>query len=311
MKKMIAMMMALMMLLLALPAYAESDDIAEIAEITGTVLELGDGTLLVETPEGQQMEVTLTEETLFEGKTELVTGDYIHVTYNGQMTRSYPAGIVALKVGCYVLTGVVGDITEEGFTLTTDMEMVIVNAPSDLLALVEDGAKVNVYFNGAMTMSLPAQIGAESITPIQETATISGTVVEAYIMIENADGELIQVNLSSLTELLAGLPELGDIITAGYNGQMTRSIPAQVTAQTIDIVAAQTTIAGEIVEISEDGILIQTEEMQVLVKVDVDTVYEMDATHELAEGELIQVIYDGVMTMSLPAQIYAQKIVLE
>lgn len=311
MKKMIAMMMALMMLLLALPAYAESDDIAEIAEITGTVLELGDGTLLVETPEGQQMEVTLTEETLFEGKMELATGDYIHVTYNGQMTRSYPAEIVALKVGCYVLTGVVGDITEEGFTLTTDMEMVIVNAPSDLLALVEDGAKVNVYFNGAMTMSLPAQIGAESITPVQETATISGTVVEAYIMIENADGELIQVNLSSLTELLAGLPELGDIITVGYNGQMTRSIPAQVTAQTIGIVAAQTTIAGEIVEISEDGILIQTEEMQVLVKVDVDTVYEMDATHELAEGELIQVIYDGVMTMSLPAQIYAQKIVLE
>lgn len=310
MKKMIAILMALMMLVLALPAYAEGDDIAEIADIAGTVIELGDGTLLIETPDGQPIEVTLTEETLYEGKTNLMKGDYIHVTYNGQMTRSYPAGIVALKVGCYILTGEVSDITEEGFTLITDTEIVIVNAPSDLLALVEAGEAVNVYFNGAMTMSLPAQIGAESITAVQKMAMLSGTVVEAYITIENADGEFIQVNLSSLTELLNGLPELGDTIEVGYNGQMTFSIPAQVTAQTIEVIKA-IELTGEIVEINEDGILVQTAEMQVLVKVDAETAYEMAEAHELAVGDSITVVYDGVMTMSLPAQIYAQKIVVK
>lgn len=310
MKKMIAILMALMMLVLALPAYAEGDDIAEIADIAGTVIELGDGTLLIETSDGQPIEVTLTEETLYEGKTNLMKGDYIHVTYNGQMTRSYPAGIVALKVGCYILTGEVSDITEEGFTLITDTEIVIVNAPSDLLALVEAGEAVNVYFNGAMTMSLPAQIGAESITAVQKMAMLSGTVVEAYITIENADGEFIQVNLSSLTELLNGLPELGDTIEVGYNGQMTFSIPAQVTAQTIEVIKA-IELTGEIVEINEDGILVQTAEMQVLVKVDAETAYEMAETHELAVGDSITVVYDGVMTMSLPAQIYAQKIVVK
>lgn len=307
MKKMMGLLLAL--LLVALPAYAE--DIAEVAELTGVVLEMGEGTLLMETTEGQTVEVTLTDDTLYEGETA-AEGAYIHVTYNGQMTRSYPAGVVALKVGCYVLTGTVSDITGESFTLTTDTENVIVNATAEQLAQVENGAKVNVYFNGAMTMSLPAQIGAEQISAAAETAVISGQVVEAYIMIETADGELVQVNLSSLTTLLTVLPDLGDTISVTYNGQMTRSIPPQVTAQTIAIADALATLEGEIVEISDDGILLQTEEMQVLVKVDAQTHYEIQAEGgELAVGDAITVLYDGVMTMSLPAQIYAQTIVME
>lgn len=307
MKKMMGLLLAL--LLVALPAYAE--DMAEVAELTGVVLEMGEGTLLMETTEGQTVEVTLTDDTLYEGETA-AEGAYIHVTYNGQMTRSYPAGVVALKVGCYVLTGTVSDITDESFTLTTDTENVIVNATAEQLAQVENGAKVNVYFNGAMTMSLPAQIGAEQISAAAETAVISGQVVEAYIMIETADGELVQVNLSSLTTLLTVLPDLGDTISVTYNGQMTRSIPPQVTAQTIAIADALATLEGEIVEISDDGILLQTEEMQVLVKVDAQTHYEIQAEGgELAVGDAITVLYDGVMTMSLPAQIYAQTIVME
>lgn len=307
MKKMMGLLLAL--LLVALPAYAE--DMAEVAELTGVVLEMGEGTLLMETTEGQTVEVTLTDDTLYEGETA-AEGAYIHVTYNGQMTRSYPAGVVALKVGCYVLTGTVSDITDESFTLTTDTENVIVNATAEQLAQVENGAKVNVYFNGAMTMSLPAQIGAEQISAAAETAVISGQVVEAYIMIETADGELVQVNLSSLTTLLTVLPDLGDTISVTYNGQMTRSIPPQVTAQTIAIADALVTLEGEIVEISDDGILLQTEEMQVLVKVDAQTHYEIQAEGgELAVGDAITVLYDGVMTMSLPAQIYAQTIVME
>ncbi len=308
MKKMMGLLLAL--LLIALPVYAE-EDIAQVAELAGVVLETGEGTLLMETVEGQTVEVTLTDDTLYEGETA-AEGAYIHVTYNGQMTRSYPAGVVALKVGCYVLTGTVSDITDESFTLNTDTEAVIVNATAEQLAQVENGAKVNVYFNGAMTMSLPAQIGAEQISAAEEAAVISGTVVEAYIMIENADGELVQVNLSSLTTLLTVLPDLGDTITVTYNGQVTRSIPPQVMAQTIEVADVLVALTGDIVEISDDGILLQTEEMQVLVKTDAQTHYDIQAEGgELAVGDTITVHYDGVMTMSLPAQIYAQTIVME
>ena len=104
-----------------------------------------------------------------EGK-EIEVGDYIHVTYNGQMTFSIPAQIAAQKIGCYAHTGVVGEITEGQFALETEMEMILVNATAEQIEGIEAGMTVTVYSNGAMTMSLPAQIGAEFIT-VTETIT--------------------------------------------------------------------------------------------------------------------------------------------
>ena len=45
------------------------------------------------------------------------------------------------------------------------MEIIQVNATAEQLVGLEPGSQVTVYFNGAMTMSLPAQIGAELIVP--------------------------------------------------------------------------------------------------------------------------------------------------
>ena len=98
MKKMLAILMALLMAAL-LPAYAEEGDVAEIAEIAGTVLEIGEESILLETPEGQLIEAILTADTIREGK-EIAEGDFIHVMYNGQMTRSYPAQVTAQHIGC-------------------------------------------------------------------------------------------------------------------------------------------------------------------------------------------------------------------
>lgn len=304
MKKMLAILMALLMATLLLPAYAEEGDVAEIAEIAGTVLEIGEESILLETPEGQLIEAILTADTIREGK-EIAVGDFIHVMYNGQMTRSYPAQVTAQHIGCYVLTGTVSDITDEGFTLTTDETTYIVHATAEQLAQITDGAEINVYFSGVIATSLPGQISAEQITAVEEEAVLTGTVVEAYITMETADGQQIQVNLTSLTQLPDGIPDLGETVRVTYNGQMTRSIPAQVTADTIDIAVAIDELAGEIVEITGDGILLQTKDMQVLVNVDEGTVYETDG--ELAVGDYIHVLYDGIMTRSLPAQVYAQK----
>ena len=298
MKKMLAILMALLMAALLLPAYAEEGDVAEIAEIAGTVLEIGEESILLETPEGQLIEAILTADTIREGK-EIAVGDFIHVMYNGQMTRSYPAQVTAQHIGSYVLTGTVSDITDEGFTLTTDETTYIVHATAEQLEQITDGAEINVYFSGVIATSLPGQISAEQITAVEEEAVLTGTVVEAYITMETADGQQIQVNLTSLTQLPDGIPDLGETVRVTYNGQMTRSIPAQVTADTVDIAVTIDELAGEIVEITGDGILLQTKDMQVLV-------YETDG--ELAVGDYIHVLYDGIMTRSLPAQVYAQKI---
>ena len=52
---------------------------------------------------------------------------------------------------------------ESGFLLTTETDVVQVNADAALLDGMENGMTVTVYSNGAMTMSLPGQIGAEKI----------------------------------------------------------------------------------------------------------------------------------------------------
>ena len=119
--------------------------------------------------DGQLVQVNTSEETLFEGKA-VEAGDFIHVTYNGMMTFSIPAQISAQKIGCYAHTGVVGEITEGQFALETEMEMILVNATAEQIEGIEAGMTVTVYSNGAMTMSLPAQIGAEFIT-VTETIT--------------------------------------------------------------------------------------------------------------------------------------------
>ena len=96
MKKMLAILMALLMAALLLPAYAEEGDVAEIAEIAGTVLEIGEESILLETPEGQLIEAILTADTIREGK-EIAEGD----------------------------------ITDESFTLTTDETTYIVHATAE------------------------------------------------------------------------------------------------------------------------------------------------------------------------------------
>ena len=76
MKKMLAILMALLMAALLLPAYAEEGDVAEIAEIAGTVLEIGEESILLETPEGQLIHANLTADTIREGK-EVTDEEYL------------------------------------------------------------------------------------------------------------------------------------------------------------------------------------------------------------------------------------------
>ncbi len=137
--------------------------VQEIFDLTGTITEIGEGFIMIEGAEGQLIQVNTSEETLFEGKTIEVC-DFIHITYNGQMTFSIPAQITAQKVGCYAHTGVVGEVMEGQFLLETELEPILVNVTAEMLEGIEAGMTVTVYSNGAMTMSLPAQIGAEFIT---------------------------------------------------------------------------------------------------------------------------------------------------
>ncbi len=173
MTKIIAILSAIILVLLgvfaSIPAQPSAEvetteDVEKIFEMIGTILEIAPEYYLIENTDGQQVQVNLYGETILEGETPDI-GALIHVLYNGMMTRSLPPQINALRIGCYARTGAIVELTENGFTLDDGLEIIQVNAQASLLAGLEPGSQVTVYFNGAMTMSLPAQIGAELIVP--------------------------------------------------------------------------------------------------------------------------------------------------
>ncbi len=154
----------------ALPADVEAPA-ADLVDISGVVTMLTGDALLITTDDGQQVQANLDDDTVMEisipGQEGLAVGDYVYVIYDGIMTRSLPGQIYAQTVRATAFDGVVGEVQEGSFALTRDDgELVIVNAPEALMADVTAGARLRVYFSGAMTMSLPAQIGAAYIVKL-------------------------------------------------------------------------------------------------------------------------------------------------
>ncbi len=138
------------------------DTQAELYDLAGTVTEITEEYILINGADGQEYQINMGEETVYEGK-EIAVGDFIHVTHNGQMTMSIPAQVFGLNIGCYMHQGVVSDVTEESFLLTTETETIQVNITPDMAEQVKDGATVAVYHSNIMTLSLPAQVAAEHI----------------------------------------------------------------------------------------------------------------------------------------------------
>lgn len=154
----------------SIPAQISAMDVTvveqEQPEMTGTVTEITEDAIIFTTADGQTIQANLSEDTVYEyllPSETLTVGDFIHVTYNSQMTRSIPAQIAAMVVRAYVQQGQVTAIGDTYFMLQTEFDEIQVNCTAEQLAQVTEGAQVTVYFSGAMTMSLPAQIGAELI----------------------------------------------------------------------------------------------------------------------------------------------------
>ena len=140
----------------------EGDALPELVDTAGVVTEIAEDHLLLDTATHGQVFVHLTEDTEYEGETP-VLGAYVHVVNNGAMTMSLPPQITALRVGCYAFSGTVSDISDESFMLTGENATYQVNAEAEKLAELTEGQAVTVYSNGAMTMSIPAQIYGELI----------------------------------------------------------------------------------------------------------------------------------------------------
>lgn len=172
MTRIIAVIAAALMAVLGLNTTTTIDqaettqEVVELLELVGTVEEMDDAYIIINTTEGQRIQVNLGADTAYDGEPPAL-GDLIHVLYDGKMTRSIPPQVTAQHIGCYYHVGAIVELTQEGFTLDVGEQMLEVHAEQSLVDGLENGQQVKVYTNGIMTMSLPAQVNAQLVVPVE------------------------------------------------------------------------------------------------------------------------------------------------
>lgn len=130
--------------------------------IHGVVVEVTEDGVLMERYEDKgQVLVRLPE-----GADPLYKGCVISVYSNGVMTASLPPQVNALYVHAESLQGVVGEVTQESFLLTTEEDteyQVNFDGNTVLDRQPVTGEAVRVYYDGTATFSIPAQVFAIAV----------------------------------------------------------------------------------------------------------------------------------------------------
>lgn len=138
-----------------------------------------------------------------------------------------------------LLTGMIVQLdSENGEALVRSEELgeVIVRFDPALLAdlpTLYPGATVTFETTGIMTMSLPAIMNAVKAETICLSGTFAGWA-DGMLLVDDADGMQVAAHVNAGPRVY-GLENaaIGAPVTIFYNGMMTRSLPAQITADAI------------------------------------------------------------------------------
>lgn len=190
-----------------------------------------------------------------------------------------------------------------------------------LVALAENNAKESaptqdVPVDSASLDTLEATDGAltgeteqtEQTEQEQEVFMLGGEVTELgedfFVMTDAELGE-VQVNLGDDSAFDGVEPDelaVGQYVYVIYDGKMTRSLPPQVFALRVSMYAT----AGSITELTEGKMTLVRDEIgdEVIISLPQDA-------PELSVGDHVTAYTTGIITMSIPAQMNAVKVVRE
>lgn len=221
----------------SLPPQAHADRVAAHM-LTGSVMEvLEDNAILMQDDVFGETIVQMTEE-----MGHVYAGMPIVVYYDGVMTLSLPGQVNASAIVLPELSGTVSEKTEEGFVLTdADGIQYQVQFAEDTL-ISEEIMPVETEELPEEEMTAEETAEEETVTEEQEEVPAEEETVETEISEEESaetlmeDAELAEEIVLPAAELLSE-SEMewadGDTVTVYYNGMMSRSIPAQITAMEI------------------------------------------------------------------------------
>lgn len=172
MKNLLAALLMAIMAFLPVSAETDTDITTEVYTVEGVITQVGEaGEFLIDDRDTGLVQVNTHAETVWNGVETPTVGDYVHVVYDGAMTRSLPPQITADAVSCYRIEGEVTAFDLDAGTMmldTAESGEVLVRLPEDPAVECQPGDRVTVYFNGAMTLSIPAQINADCIVLVNE-----------------------------------------------------------------------------------------------------------------------------------------------
>lgn len=143
-------------------------------------------------------------------------------------------------------------------------------------------------------------ISEEEAIEIVEISGVITEITDEYVMIDAGEMGMIQAN-TSMDTLIEGVEELsvGQTAVILYDGKMTRSLPAQITALRIGVYE----VKGTVTAIEEGRATIdQGENGEVVLTLP-------ESMPEIAVGDAITAYTTGLSTMSLPPQMNAITIV--
>ena len=172
--------------------------------------------------------------------------------------------------------------------------------------VVESTGPIVVTEETTAETEIPEETEAEVLSEEAEIelVTLTGVITEItdeYVLLDVGDMGQIQANLSEDT-LIEGVEELaiGQTAIVTYDGKMTRSLPAQITALRVGVYEVRGTV-----KTMEDGrITVEKTEGgdEVVLTLPEDA-------PQLAVGDVITAYTTGISTMSLPPQMNAIAIV--
>lgn len=137
-----------------------------------------------------------------------------------------------------------------------------------------------------------------------ELVTLTGVITgitDEYVLLDVGDMGQVQANLSEDT-LIEGVEELavGQTAIVTYDGKMTRSLPAQITALRVGVYE----VRGTVKTIEDGRIIVEKSEGGDEVVLTLP-----ENAPALAAGDVITAYTTGISTMSLPPQMNAIAIV--
>ena len=172
--------------------------------------------------------------------------------------------------------------------------------------VVESTGPIVVMEETTAETEIPEETEAEVLSEEAEIelVTLTGVITEItdeYVLLDVGDMGQVQANLSEDT-LIEGVEELaiGQTAIVTYDGKMTRSLPAQITALRVGVYEVRGTV-----KTMEDG-RITVEKTEGGDEVVLTLPENAPA---LAVGDVITAYTTGISTMSLPPQMNAIAIV--